>query len=107
MMGLPGHVKIKITTTCERNVFTRKLEILGWTGLCGLSVSACYYDLEVTKKESKRDTEYSLNRLKSILSDTLDLPDGFYKIANIQMEDCTYKFRPIEEVPEEDRDLYE
>ena len=101
-MGLPGHAKLRIKTVCENSVFSRKIELLGWNGLCGMAVAGYFLDAEEQKKSTR-----SYDLLKNLINDTMLLEDGVYKISKIDTGNGIYKYRSIEEVPKENRDLYE
>jgi hypothetical protein len=102
-MGMPGHIQVEITTSFndEKNTISRHIKMLNWYGLNGLSF--CSYFDDIAKGKS---SEYINKFICMLYSDTSDLKDGIYKLANIKVDEH-YKYRPIEEVPENERDMYE
>jgi hypothetical protein len=86
-VGLPGAIHVKITTVFneKENSASRNLQYLGGYGLNGLS--GCTIG---------KGKHWNVN--KSIMADTIELPDGTYKLAkkHIGPGHFDYKWTPID-----------
>lgn len=94
--------------------FVRSIKHHGGWGLNNLSDEFSFYSNQLrnrpevkhlTSEEHAKADEMDKKHLLRILSDTIDFPDGVYKITRYYSEGES-KYMDIEEVPEEERDLY-